>query len=129
MSTRTTPDPQAPAPPRDEGAEDRILLRGVDRALFDRIVAARGDSSVPRLTWIDGELEAVIMKAVARSPEDRYQSVDGLRADVQNYLDGAPVSAKGGGTWYVLRKTVGRLWRPSSRRDEGPGGSPAGGPC
>ena len=63
---------------------------------------------------VDAELEAVILKAVATDADQRYQSVDALRADVQNYLDGAPVSAKGGGRLYVLRKLLGRMWRPAA---------------
>lgn len=79
--------------------------------LVEAISEGRVEPPSRSAPWIDGELESVILKAVAKDPEDRYQSVDGLRGDVQNYLDGNPVSAKGGGVWYVLRKSVGRFLR------------------
>lgn len=46
------------------------------------------DRSVPK------ELEAIAMKALARVPELRYQSVYELRKDVELYLSGRSVSAK-----------------------------------
>lgn len=56
MST-TTPRTREPAPSNAPGSEGRVVLRGVGRALFEAIAARRGGGSVPRLTWIDGDLE------------------------------------------------------------------------
>ncbi len=38
-------------------------------------------------------LDAIVMKALAKRVEDRYQSADQMRVDVQRYLDGQPVDA------------------------------------
>ena len=43
---------------------------------------------------IQKELEAIAMKALARVPELRYQSVYELRLDVERYISGRSVSAK-----------------------------------
>ena len=57
MSLTQTPKRESPAPVTDGGTEDRVLLRSVDRALYEAINGAREESSVPRLAWIDKELE------------------------------------------------------------------------
>jgi serine/threonine-protein kinase len=40
------------------------------------------------------ELEAVVMKAMAKSPDDRYADADALRADLLRFADGRPVAAE-----------------------------------
>lgn len=82
--------------------------------MVDAISAGRLERPSMVAPWIDDELEAVILKAISTDAADRYQSVDALRADLQNYLDGAPVSAKGGGGLYKFRKMLGRMWRPAA---------------
>jgi eukaryotic-like serine/threonine-protein kinase len=42
---------------------------------------------------IGPELDAIVMKALAKRVEDRYQSAAAMRADIQRYLDGQPVDA------------------------------------
>ena len=42
---------------------------------------------------VPAELEAVIMKAMAKSPDDRYGSAEELRADLLRFADGRPVEA------------------------------------
>jgi len=42
---------------------------------------------------ISPELEAVVMKALAKNPENRYQSAMEMRSDLERCLEGAPVYA------------------------------------
>ena len=56
----------------------------------------------------DPDLQAVVARASAPGPEDRYPSVDALMADVRRRLTGHPVVARGGGRRYAFRKFVGR---------------------
>jgi serine/threonine protein kinase len=42
---------------------------------------------------LDSDIDAIILKALRKEPEERYASVDRLIADLQAYLDGRPVAA------------------------------------
>jgi serine/threonine protein kinase len=57
---------------------------------------------------VDHELEAVMLKALSKSRERRYQSVGSLAADVERYLAGEAIEAKRESRVYVLRKTLSR---------------------
>jgi serine/threonine-protein kinase len=61
--------------------------------VLQRVV--RGDFTPPRQVRRDvpRALEAVCLKAMATRPEDRYESVRALAADVESWLAGEPVSA------------------------------------
>jgi eukaryotic-like serine/threonine-protein kinase len=52
------------------------------------------------------DLEAVIAKAMAKTPDQRYASADDLRADLLRFRDGRPVLAGDAGTTQ-LQRTVG----------------------
>lgn len=43
---------------------------------------------------VPAPLEAVIMQAMAKSPSDRYQTADALRADLERFVHGQPVLAR-----------------------------------
>ena len=51
---------------------------------------------------IDRDLEAVLMKALAHGPEDRYASAGELARDVENYLTGEPLTARRQTALYFL---------------------------
>jgi len=55
---------------------------------------------------IDRDLEAVILKAIARNPEERYATAGELADDVRRYLDAEPVLAQPQTTGYLLRKRL-----------------------
>lgn len=55
---------------------------------------------------VDGELTAILLKALEKSKDTRYQSVDALSSDVQHYLAGEPISAKPPSGMYLLKKVV-----------------------
>jgi len=57
---------------------------------------------------IDDELQTVVLKALAKERERRYQSVGELARDIQRYLAGEPIEAKRDSSWYVLRKSLRR---------------------
>ena len=71
---------------------------------------AERDPTPPRkiAPWIDGELEALLHKAMARDPRDRYSNAGELAADIHNYLTGAPLSARGPSVIYLMRKSLRR---------------------
>ncbi len=55
---------------------------------------------------IGSDLEAIAQKALTKSPDLRYQSAIAFAEDIERYLAGDPVIAKGTGGFYLLRKTV-----------------------
>ncbi len=57
---------------------------------------------------VDGELAAILLKALEKNKERRYQSVDAFCGDVERYLAGEPISAKPASIAYLLRRAIGR---------------------
>jgi tetratricopeptide (TPR) repeat protein/tRNA A-37 threonylcarbamoyl transferase component Bud32 len=53
---------------------------------------------------LDREIEAIVLKALAKEKERRYQSVDLLADDLQRYLHDEPVTARPPSTLYQLGK-------------------------
>jgi non-specific serine/threonine protein kinase/serine/threonine-protein kinase len=57
---------------------------------------------------LQGDLDAIVAKGLAKSPRDRYASVEQLAADVRRYLDGFPVQAASTGAAYRAGKFLKR---------------------
>uniref|UniRef100_UPI00321FCA89 tetratricopeptide repeat protein n=1 Tax=Rudaea sp. TaxID=2136325 RepID=UPI00321FCA89 len=55
-----------------------------------------------------GDLDRIVLTALARDPAQRYASVDAFATDIRNHLDGRPVAAVGRSRWYSLRKFAAR---------------------
>jgi tetratricopeptide (TPR) repeat protein len=81
----------------------------LDGSLFEiaRIVCEEPPKP-PRLhdPSIPADLEAIILRALAKEKDRRYQSAASFARDIERYLDGAPVEARSGSGWYLLRKAV-----------------------
>ena len=72
--------------------------------------AGRGGAAPIRRLRRDlrGDLDAIVMKALAVDPDGRYASVDALSDDLRRWLDGRAVRAQPPGACYRLRKFVAR---------------------
>jgi eukaryotic-like serine/threonine-protein kinase len=74
----------------------------------------RRPSSVPeperptRRRELLGDLDTIVLKALRKSPERRYASVEQLSEDLRRYLVGLPVLAQPDSLGYRARKFVGR---------------------
>jgi serine/threonine protein kinase/Tfp pilus assembly protein PilF len=55
-----------------------------------------------------GDLDAIVLKALARDPALRYQSAAAFAQDLKRYLEGKPVQARQAQFQYRLQKFVGR---------------------
>jgi eukaryotic-like serine/threonine-protein kinase len=72
------------------------------------IAAARGTTVKNLCRTLRGDLDTIILKALKKSPAERYSTVDALSRDIEHYLRGEPVTARADGTCYRLAKFVGR---------------------
>ncbi|MDF1739794.1 MAG: protein kinase [Verrucomicrobiales bacterium] len=55
---------------------------------------------------ISPDLEAILMKALAFAPDDRYSSAGELRRDLEHYLEGEPVTAQTLTAAYWLKRHI-----------------------
>ena len=76
--------------------------------VLDNIVDARPRRPTGIRGRINNEIETIVLKALAKDPQRRYQSADALREDIERYLVGRPIEAKRDSGWYVLKKTLRR---------------------
>ena len=58
---------------------------------------------------LDDDLETIVLCALRKEPERRYQSVAALAADIRSYLAGEAIAAKRDHALYVARKTIRRF--------------------
>ena len=54
------------------------------------------------------DVDTIVLEALAKERERRYQSVEDLSQDIENYLAGRPIDARRDSTLYVLDKTLRR---------------------
>jgi len=85
-------------------AEASHSLAEVERAVLD--------SNPPRPSAVagrlDSDLDNIILKALRKEPERRYQSAADLAEDITRYLAGLPVGARPDTLGYRARKFIGR---------------------
>lgn len=73
-----------------------------------RISVVRGTTPGELARMLRGDLDAILLKALRKDPEQRYASTDALVADLERYEQGQPVQARSITPSYRLRKFVGR---------------------
>jgi serine/threonine protein kinase len=56
----------------------------------------------------NSEMEAILLTALAKEREKRYQSAADLKSDIENWLEGRPIRVKSISTMYLLRKIIAR---------------------
>ena len=76
------------------------------RSVTPESAASRGLSPSTLEKLLRGDLEAIVAKALARSLNDRYVSVEQFTHDILLYLDGRPVNAASAGRFYSARMFV-----------------------
>jgi eukaryotic-like serine/threonine-protein kinase len=70
----------------------------------DARAAARRTEPGRLHTMLDGDLDAIVLKALRKEPGERYGSADAFREDIERYLGSQPVLARRGTRWYRARK-------------------------
>jgi serine/threonine protein kinase/TolB-like protein/Tfp pilus assembly protein PilF len=82
---------------RVEKPSTQLGLEAVDKRATTREKLARR---------LRGDLDAIVLKAIARQPAERYSSAAALADDLQHYLSGEPVEARPDRFFYRLGKFV-----------------------
>jgi serine/threonine-protein kinase len=94
--------------------EDAILSaepRRPSEVVSDEKLPARSGAGAParqRARMLRGDLDTIVLKALKKSPSDRYSTVDAFAADIDNHLAGRPVHARPDTVFYRARKFLGR---------------------
>jgi serine/threonine-protein kinase len=63
---------------------------------------------------LDRDLETMLLRAIDRDPDRRYQSPADLARDLRRWLNNEPIEARRDDAWYVARKFLRRHWLPVS---------------
>jgi len=72
------------------------------------IIAAETAAAPVPASALRGDLDAIVLKALRREPEERYATAGEFWADVQRHLEHRPVLARGGARFYLARRFVRR---------------------
>jgi len=79
------------------------------RALTDAAVQSRGSSTQVALRkTLSSDLDAIVLRALAKQPAKRYGSVEAFRSDLDHWLAGEPVEARVPSAAYRVGKFVRR---------------------
>ena len=78
-----------------------------ERAL-DVITRAEPERPSTKCRWLDDDLDCIVQKAMAKDPSKRYQSVESLVAEIDQYLAGRPIEQKRDRVGYVVRRVASR---------------------
>lgn len=60
--------------------------------------------------WLPGEIEAITLKAMAKDPATRYQSMEEFRDDINHYQRNEPVLAQPPSAWTRMRRFFRHRW-------------------
>ena len=96
----TTADPNFPSSP-GQSAES-------DAAHPEAIAALRGETPGSLAARLRGDLDSIVLKALAKSTAERYASVEQFSDDIGRYLAGEPVLAVKAGAVYRIGKFLRR---------------------
>lgn len=102
-------------PRNSRGALEEAILwtepTSLTRAPLDEAAATVRSTSMKRLArTVRGDLNTIVLKALHKSPRDRYATVDALREDLRRWRVGEPVLAQPNSLLYRTRKFVRRHW-------------------
>jgi tetratricopeptide (TPR) repeat protein len=82
-----------------------------DRPVHRMMTAVCEDEPPRPGTWdrkLKGDLDNIVLRALRKPPQERYASVDQFSEDIQRYLDGQPVQARGEAPFYLAAKFIRR---------------------
>ena len=87
-----------------EVAKPSDHISTIRNAELSTIAEARSIDPVQLRSQLRGDLDWVLLKALDKDRNRRYESASALSQDIDNYLSNEPVSAVAPSPWYILRK-------------------------
>lgn len=95
--------------PRPSASVDTVSTTGSDTHASPAEIAAARRTTPPRLVRrLRGDLDRIVGMALRKEPERRYASAGLLAEDIDRFLAGQPVRARGDSVAYRATKFVGR---------------------
>ena len=82
------------------------LAEAIARVEAPRASVAATDATQKR--QLAGDLDAILAKALAKEPRERYATMDALADDLERHLRGEPVQARPASRWYLAERWVRR---------------------
>ena len=82
------------------------LAEAVARVEAPRASVAAAEPALNR--QLAGDLDAILAKALAKDPRERYATMDALADDLERHLRGEPVQARPASRWYLAERWVRR---------------------
>ena len=89
-----------PTPPTRNWSRETGVSHLRSRSSAGKVVAPSRARNCP----IDADVQTIVLTALAKEPERRYQSAGALADDLRHYLGGEPIDAKRDSASYVLYK-------------------------
>jgi len=85
---------ESPAPPSIiiTRPDDLLPLPGNEATTLEFLYSARGATLEELRRDLSGDLDNIVLRALRKEPEWRYQTAEQLRDDISRYLEGKPVS-------------------------------------
>lgn len=79
-------------------------FRGAPAAVLRQIVDVTPTSPKILNPEIPVDLETICLKAIEKSPDDRYESAKSLASDLERFLKGEPISARPASNWTKVNR-------------------------
>ena len=88
---------------------ERVILEVEPMGPSTAVMHAENDARPRKLLRklsrrLSGDLDNIVLRALAKKPEQRYPSVEALAMDIDRHLQGRPVLARPQGMLYLVRK-------------------------
>jgi serine/threonine-protein kinase len=85
----------------------RLVCNATPR-LPSAMLSEHAGAAEPRRRQLQGDLDVIALKALAKEPERRYGSAAELADDIRRHIDGRPVLARRDSVWYRTGKFAAR---------------------